>query len=88
MHHHLNNRNLYVEQSDLRVLCRRCHFLAHDPYDVAVKKVAEECKLCGANSRLVKKLGEIGSSRSRGTSHASPQGEFVGSYVRVRARPQ
>lgn len=29
--HHLNYRNLYdVEQSDLRVLCRRCHFLAHN----------------------------------------------------------
>jgi 5-methylcytosine-specific restriction endonuclease McrA len=29
--HHLNYRNLYdVELSDLRVLCRRCHFLAHD----------------------------------------------------------
>lgn len=29
--HHLNYRDLYgVEQSDLRVLCRRCHFLAHD----------------------------------------------------------
>ena len=29
--HHLNYKDLYsVEQSDLRVLCRRCHFLAHD----------------------------------------------------------
>lgn len=29
--HHLNYRNLFdVKQSDLRVLCRRCHFLAHD----------------------------------------------------------
>lgn len=29
--HHLNYRNLVdVLQSDLRVLCRRCHFLAHD----------------------------------------------------------
>ena len=29
--HHLNYKNLHnVEQSDLRVLCRRCHFLAHD----------------------------------------------------------
>jgi hypothetical protein len=28
--HHLNYKNLYdVEQSDLRRLCRRCHFLAH-----------------------------------------------------------
>lgn len=28
--HHLNYRNLIdVEQSDLRRLCRRCHFLAH-----------------------------------------------------------
>ena len=28
--HHLNYRNLYdVTGSDLRVLCRRCHFLAH-----------------------------------------------------------
>ena len=29
--HHLNYRNLVdVQLSDLRVLCRRCHFLAHD----------------------------------------------------------
>lgn len=29
--HHLNYRNLFdVLQSDLRVLCRRCHYLAHD----------------------------------------------------------
>ena len=29
--HHLNYKKLYdVEQTDLRVLCRRCHFLAHD----------------------------------------------------------
>jgi len=29
--HHLNYRNLVdVLQSDLRILCRRCHFLAHD----------------------------------------------------------
>lgn len=29
--HHLNYRNLVdVEMSDLRVLCKRCHFLAHD----------------------------------------------------------
>ena len=29
--HHLNYRNLFdVEQSDLRKMCRRCHFLAHD----------------------------------------------------------
>lgn len=28
--HHLNYRNLIdVQMSDLRVLCRRCHFLAH-----------------------------------------------------------
>jgi hypothetical protein len=28
--HHLNYKNLTdVEQSDLRKLCRRCHFLAH-----------------------------------------------------------
>lgn len=31
--HHLNYKNLYdVEMSDLRVLCRRCHFLCHDLY--------------------------------------------------------
>ena len=29
--HHLNYKNLLdVESSDLRALCRRCHFLAHD----------------------------------------------------------
>lgn len=29
--HHLNYKNLFdVELSDLRVLCHRCHFLAHD----------------------------------------------------------
>ena len=29
--HHLNYKNLVdVQQSDLRVLCHRCHFLAHD----------------------------------------------------------
>lgn len=29
--HHLNYRNLVdVELSDLRVLCKRCHFLAHE----------------------------------------------------------
>lgn len=29
--HHLNYRNLYdVTTADLRVLCRRCHYLAHD----------------------------------------------------------
>lgn len=29
--HHLNYRDLVsVELSDLRVLCRRCHYLAHD----------------------------------------------------------
>lgn len=29
--HHLNYKKLKdVEQLDLRVLCRRCHFLAHD----------------------------------------------------------
>ena len=29
--HHLNYRNLHdVEQSDLRKLCRRCHFLGHE----------------------------------------------------------
>jgi len=29
--HHMVYRNLYdVKQSDLRVLCRRCHYLAHD----------------------------------------------------------
>lgn len=29
--HHLNYRNLYdVQKSDLRKLCRRCHFMAHD----------------------------------------------------------
>jgi len=29
--HHLNYRNWTdVQQSDLRVLCRKCHFLAHD----------------------------------------------------------
>lgn len=29
--HHLNYKNLVdVELSDLRVLCRRCHFLAHE----------------------------------------------------------
>jgi hypothetical protein len=29
--HHLNYRNLVdVEMSDLRVMCRRCHFLAHE----------------------------------------------------------
>lgn len=29
--HHLNYKNLFdVEQTDLRKLCRRCHFLAHD----------------------------------------------------------
>lgn len=28
--HHLNYKNLYdVELSDLRFLCRRCHFLSH-----------------------------------------------------------
>lgn len=31
--HHLNYRNLYdVQQSDLRRLCRRCHFLTHKLY--------------------------------------------------------
>lgn len=29
--HHLNYKNLVdVSMDDLRVLCRRCHFLAHD----------------------------------------------------------
>lgn len=29
--HHLNYGNLYdCKQSDLRILCKRCHFLAHD----------------------------------------------------------
>lgn len=29
--HHLNYKNLYdVETADLRRLCHRCHFLAHD----------------------------------------------------------
>lgn len=29
--HHLNYKNLVdVSQSDLRVLCRRCHFLGHE----------------------------------------------------------
>ena len=29
--HHLNYRNLHdVQQSDLRKLCRRCHFLGHE----------------------------------------------------------
>jgi len=29
--HHLNYKNLYdVESEDLRILCRRCHFLTHD----------------------------------------------------------
>ena len=29
--HHLNYRNLHdVKQSDLRRLCRRCHFLGHE----------------------------------------------------------
>ena len=29
--HHLNYKNLFdVELSDLRLMCRRCHFLAHD----------------------------------------------------------
>lgn len=29
--HHLIYRNLYdVQQGDLRLLCKRCHFLAHD----------------------------------------------------------
>ena len=29
--HHLNYKNLHdVEQSDLRRLCRRCHFLVHE----------------------------------------------------------
>ena len=31
--HHLNYKNLYdVDTSDLRFLCRRCHFLAHKLY--------------------------------------------------------
>jgi len=31
--HHLNYRNLYdVEQSDLRILCERCHKLTHALY--------------------------------------------------------
>ena len=31
--HHLNYRNLTdVSQSDLRILCRRCHKLAHNLY--------------------------------------------------------
>lgn len=31
--HHLNYKNLFnVEQSDLRVLCHRCHFLGHKLY--------------------------------------------------------
>lgn len=29
--HHLNYKNLYdVEQTDLRKLCRRCHYLTHE----------------------------------------------------------
>ena len=31
--HHLNYKNLFdVSQTDLRILCKRCHFLAHDLY--------------------------------------------------------
>jgi 5-methylcytosine-specific restriction endonuclease McrA len=31
--HHLNYMNLFnAKQSDLRILCKRCHFLAHDLY--------------------------------------------------------
>lgn len=33
--HHLNYKNLVdVDNSDLRILCRRCHFLAHDLYKI------------------------------------------------------
>lgn len=48
--HHLNYRDLFdVEQSDLRVLCRRCHFLAHDLYKTGKFKF----KSTNHNSRFV-----------------------------------
>jgi hypothetical protein len=34
--HHLNYKNLFdVEMADLRRMCRRCHFLAHDLQKIA-----------------------------------------------------
>lgn len=48
--HHLNYRNLYdVEQSDLRVLCRRCHFLCHELH----KNGAFKFKSTNHHSRFV-----------------------------------
>jgi hypothetical protein len=33
--HHLNYKNLFdVEMTDLRRMCRRCHFLAHDLHKI------------------------------------------------------
>ena len=47
--HHLNYRNLYdVETSDLRVLCRRCHFLTHELF----KKGKIKFKNTNHNSRF------------------------------------
>lgn len=62
--HHLNYRNLLdVQQSDLRRLCRRCHFLAHDLYKAGAFRFRSTNHLSRWNSlknAVKRELGLIG----------------------------
>ncbi len=59
--HHLNYRNLFdVSLSDLRRMCRRCHFLAHDLYKAGrfrFKSENHQSRWCTIKNAVKKELG-------------------------------
>lgn len=64
--HHLNYKNLFdVEMSDLRVLCKRCHFLAHDLMKegkIKYKKTNHHSRFVILKTAIHKYLGTKGQS--------------------------
>lgn len=62
--HHLIYKDLIsVEQSDLRVLCRRCHFLAHDLMKVGkiqFRSTNHHSRFTIIKAKVKKELGLVG----------------------------
>jgi hypothetical protein len=59
--HHLNYKKLYdVEQTDLRKLCRRCHFLAHRLHKegiIVFKSANHHSRFAIIKAKVKKELG-------------------------------
>ena len=62
--HHLNYKNLFdVRQEDLRRMCRRCHFLAHNLMEagkIKFRSTNHHSRWCILKAAVKRELGIVG----------------------------